>query len=199
MKQFSKQKIQRMRNLATGDYGSKTKASSGYTSYEKKRSEGDVWEENDKTWTIKNGIKQNKTKLGDARKNMQIPLACPSCSGRMNNSAHKKMYRLFSHCLNCQNKYEHNMVSKGVYREWFEKEVRKNFSSWTLTQEQNFNIWFESLDSSNLITESGQIEDWSKLSSDDKKNIKQRFKDWIDSEKELTEKLLKGEQHEHID
>ena len=56
MKQFSKQKIQRMRNLATGDYGSKTKASSGYTSYEKKRSEGDVWEENDKTWTIKNGI-----------------------------------------------------------------------------------------------------------------------------------------------
>ena len=137
MKQFSKQKIQRMRNLATGDYGSKTKASSGYTSYEKKRSEGDVWEENDKTWTIKNGIKQNKTKLGDARKNMQIPLACPSCSGRMNNSAHKKMYRLFSHCLNCQNKYEHNM--------------------------------------------------------------KQRFKDWIDSEKELTENLLKGEQHEHID
>jgi len=193
MKQFSKDKIQRMRNIVSGNHGDKTKTSSGYRKYNKKRREGEVWEEDGKTWTIKNGIRQNKTKLGEARKKIKIPLSCPSCGGKLNNSAHKKMYRLYSHCLNCQNLFEHNLRAKGLYKEWMENTIRDNFGSWTTKQESRFNNWFNSIDSNHYITESGEVEDWSKLTSETKEDLKRRFKEWIDSEKELTEKLLNGE------
>jgi hypothetical protein len=193
MKQLSKDKIQRMRNLVSGEYGAKTKSSSGYVKYNKKRNEGDVWEEGGKIWTIKNGIKQNKTKLGEARKSLKIPLSCPKCNTSMKNSAHKKMYRLYGHCLHCQTKFEHDLYAKGKYKEWFEKEVRNNFESWTTKQEKRFNEWFNTIDSNHYITESGEVESWSKLTENTKKDIKRRFKEWIDSEKELTEKLLNGE------
>jgi len=194
MKQFSKEKIQRMRNLATGNYGDKTKASSGYKSYSRKKLEGEIWEESGKTWTVKNGIKQNYTKLGAARKELKIPLSCPKCKRSMKNASHKKIYRLYSHCLNCQNEYEFDLHVKGKYKEWMESEVRKNFDSWTINQEQRFEKWFSTIDSENLITEGGKVESWSKLNSETKEVIRTRFKDWIESEKELTEKLLKGEE-----
>tara|TARA_R110002051_G_scaffold299461_1_gene366609 strand:- start:42 stop:629 length:588 start_codon:yes stop_codon:yes gene_type:complete len=193
MKQFSKNKIQRMRNLATGNYGDKTKASSGYRKYNDRREEGDIWEENGKTWTIKNGIKQNKTKLSKARKEMKIPLQCPKCNISMKNSAHKKMYRLYEHCLLCQNKFEHNLIVKGKYKKWLEKEITANFESWTISRHKRFNTWFESLDSKHYIAESGEIEDWTGLTKETKKDIKKHFQDWMDSEKEKTNKLLKGE------
>jgi hypothetical protein len=193
MKQFSKDKIQRMRNLATGNYSEKTKTSSGYKKYSKRMSEGDVWEEDGKTWTIKNGIKQNSNKLGDAREEMKIPLSCPKCNTAMNKQAHKKMYRLYKHCLHCQTADEHSMRAKGLYKEWMEKTIRSNFGSWKTLQEDRFNKWFSTIDSKNYITEAGKIEDWSKLTISAKQDIKNRFKEWIDSEKEITEKLLKGE------
>ena len=193
MKQFSKDRIQRMRNLVSGNYGDKTKASSGYRKYNDRREEGDIWEEDGKTWTIKNGIKQNKTKLSEARKEMKIPFQCPECNTLMKNSAHKKMYRLYGHCLLCQNKFEHSLIAKGEYKKWFEKEVRNNFESWTNNRIKRFNAWFESLDSKHYIAESGEVEDWTSLTEETKKDIKKRFQDWIDSEKDKTNKLLNGE------
>ena len=193
MKQLSKDKIQRMRNLVSGEYGAKTKSSSGYVKYNKKRNEGEVWEEDGKIWTIKNGIKQNKTKLGEARKSLKIPLSCPSCGGRLNNSAHKKMYRLYGHCLNCQNLFEHNLRAKDLYKDWMEKTIRDNFNSWTLSQEKRFNAWFNTIDSNHYVAESGEVEDWSKLTKETKEDLKLRFQEWINSEKQLTEKLLNGE------
>ena len=50
--------VQRMRNLVSGNYSSKTKISSGYTKTTKDYKEGDIWEENGKQWTIKRGIKR---------------------------------------------------------------------------------------------------------------------------------------------
>jgi len=38
------------------------------------------------------------------------------------------------------------------------------------------------------------VEDWSKLTKSAKQEIKNRFKEWIDSESKLTEELLKGEE-----
>ena len=83
--------------------------------------------------------------------------------------------------------------AKGLYKEWMEKTVRANFGSWKKLQEDRFNKWFSTIDSKNYITEAGKIEDWSKLTNSAKQDIKNRFKEWIDSEKEITEKLLKGE------
>ena len=56
-----------MRNLVSGDYGSKTRKQSGYKKYKNKKQEGDIWEEGGRTWTLKNGIKQNIRKLSKAR------------------------------------------------------------------------------------------------------------------------------------
>ena len=67
-KNLSKNKVQRMRNLVTGDYTSKTVAQSGYSKTSStKKIEGDIWEERGKQWTIKEGIKQTITKLDAAR------------------------------------------------------------------------------------------------------------------------------------
>ena len=62
-KAIKESKVQRMRNLVTGNHNSSTEIQTGYSSRRVKRGEGDVWEEKGKTWTIKNGIKQNITKL----------------------------------------------------------------------------------------------------------------------------------------
>ena len=187
-----------MRNLVSGDYGAKTRVSSGYKKYSEQRKEGDVWEEGGKTWTIKNGIKQNKTKLRKAKNLLKIPLKCPKCSGTMKHQAHKKMYRLYQHCFFCQKKFEISLMSEKKYKAWLENEVRKNFEYWTNEKRGQFNRWFESIDSNKYITESGQIEDWSKLSNEMKENLISRFEEWVQDENIKLEKLIKENNNEHI-
>jgi uncharacterized protein (UPF0128 family) len=67
-REFRERDVQRMRNLITKDYGAKTGVQIGYTKENIERKEGDVWEENHKTWTIKNGIKQTVSKLDSVKK-----------------------------------------------------------------------------------------------------------------------------------
>jgi ribosomal protein L33 len=78
-KQFREEDIQRVRNLVTGKYGSKINQSVGYKKPDIIRKEGEVWEEDGRTWTIKKGIKQNITKLDKAKKAYITPLFCPNC------------------------------------------------------------------------------------------------------------------------
>ena len=61
-KGISESKVQRMRNIVKGDYTKSVKTQVGYKKSDKKK-EGDIWEEGNKTWTIKNGIKQNVPKM----------------------------------------------------------------------------------------------------------------------------------------
>ena len=72
-KQFSERDLTRMRNIITKKTGDKTVTSVGYTKAEEIHEEGDVWEENGRKWTIKNGIKRNVRKIESAA----IPLLCP--------------------------------------------------------------------------------------------------------------------------
>ena len=58
-KSISEAQVKRMRNLVTKKYGAKTEIRAGYTKKRDNRIEGEVWQERGKTWTIKNGIKQN--------------------------------------------------------------------------------------------------------------------------------------------
>jgi hypothetical protein len=62
-KEFQEKDVQRLRNLMTGKYGEKTTVGAGYTKQKEFHEEGDIWEEDGRQWTIKNGIKQNVTKL----------------------------------------------------------------------------------------------------------------------------------------
>ena len=61
-KEFKQSDVQRVRNIVNKDFTAKTKSQTGYQKKFTRHTEGDVWEENGKSWTIKNGIKQNITK-----------------------------------------------------------------------------------------------------------------------------------------
>jgi len=57
-RQFTEREVQRMRNIVMEKHGDKTQSQIGYEN-NIQRKEGDTWEEQGKTWTIKNGIKNN--------------------------------------------------------------------------------------------------------------------------------------------
>ena len=64
-KEFAPRDVQRMRNIITGDTGARTQIQTGYEKKDEVHKEGDVWIEDGKKWTIKNGIKQTVTKLDE--------------------------------------------------------------------------------------------------------------------------------------
>ena len=73
-KEFQKRDVERLRNLVQGKYGEKTRSSVGFTKKQDFYKEGDIWEVDGRTWTIKDGLKQNITKLDTAKKAHVMPL-----------------------------------------------------------------------------------------------------------------------------
>jgi 3-methyladenine DNA glycosylase AlkC len=70
-----------MRNLIQGKTGILHLANQvGYKKKTIDYKEGDIWTENKKKWTIKNGIKQTISKLDAIKKEVFVPLCCPKCS-----------------------------------------------------------------------------------------------------------------------
>ena len=98
-KEFKKSDVERVRNLVKKDFTSSTKQQTGYKKSYKKYNEGDIWEEDGRKWTIKNGIRQNITKLDQAKKSLRIPLRCPKCGGSMKHWLNKKMYKIHGFVL----------------------------------------------------------------------------------------------------
>ena len=82
-KEFHKKDVERLRNLVKGKGSERTNQGIGYTKADEFHKEGDMWEENGRKWTIKDGIKENITKL-DKFKKTSVPLFCPTCKGIMN-------------------------------------------------------------------------------------------------------------------
>ena len=82
-KEFGKKDVQRMRNIITGNTGAATQTLAGWEKKHIDHKEGDVWEEEGRTWTIKNGIKQNLTKLDGIKKLVVMPISCPNCGKHM--------------------------------------------------------------------------------------------------------------------
>ena len=96
-REFGKKDVTRLRNLMTGKQDSKTGQSIGYNKKQTFHKEGDIWEEDGRKWTIKDGIKQNITKLDRAKKAHLKPLLCPKCNNIMN-KPFDKGYTLFPVC-----------------------------------------------------------------------------------------------------
>ena len=160
-KGIKESKVQRMRNLVTGNYTANTKVISGYTPEIIERKEGDIWKEKGKTWTIKNGIKRTFTKLDKARKMLHVPLTCPKCEKKMNHPAHKQMYNRWGMCLVCVTTWEHKMKLDGTYDEWHKQFDEQNFNAFIKDVQQEYEEWLNSRNAQHYITESGDIEDWS--------------------------------------
>ena len=158
-KEFKEKDVQRLRNLVQGKYGDKSTQSIGYTKAQEFHNEGDIWEEDGRTWTIKDGLKQNITKLDKAKESIHMPLFCPSCNNLMKKQADKRFYLQFKRCLDCQIDFEAELKKQGLWEVYDKSFINDNVDN--LINE--FEIWFEeAINHSNedFITEGGDIEKW---------------------------------------
>lgn len=167
-KEFKQSDVQRIRNLVNKDYTSKTKVQSGYQKRYQKHVEGDVWEESGKTWTIKNGIKQNITKLDAVKKAAKIPLACPKCGGPMKHWLAKKMYRIHGFCFDpCVVEFEANLRKAGLYDK-YEKEMMTGNMEGFVKDLKSYVAEFIDY-TPTYVTEAGDVENW-----EDKASVKEK-------------------------
>lgn len=163
-KDFAKKDVQRLRNLIQGKGGASTTISSGYKKEIKDRVEGDIWKEDERTWTIKNGIKQTVSKLQEARDLAKTPLFCPECNTVMNHRYDKEFYNINKRCFNCQVKFETKLKIKGEFESYRDKIHNSEIEN-TIN---NYELWVDDLiNSSNdgFISETGELENWSKGTS----------------------------------
>lgn len=158
-KEFQQKDVQRLRNLMTGKYGEKTSSGIGYTKKQEFYSEGDIWEEDGRSWTIKNGIKQNITKLDKAKESIHLPLFCPCCSNIMKKQHDKLFYLQYKRCFDCQIDFETELRIKGLWDE-YEKFIINSDIDGIIN---DFNIWIdEEINETNTsyVTEAGDVERW---------------------------------------
>jgi hypothetical protein len=169
-KEFQERDVQRLRNIIQGKTGEKTITGVGYTKKETFYKEGDIWEEDERTWTIKNGIKQNITKLDKAKKYALTPILCPSCNNPMNNRNDKTFYKIHKICFNCVIDLEIKLKQEG---KWEEYETNIHNSEIDAKIEE-FENWVEDKineSNSSYVSENGDIEKW--IGNLDKNKIKE--------------------------
>jgi len=157
-KDFQKRDVERLRNLVQGKYGEKTRSSVGFSKVDKFYNEGDIWESDGRTWTIKDGIKQNITKLDKAKKAHTMPLFCPDCNKLMKR-VDKPYYNIHKFCLDCYAKFEDKLKSEGKYKEHFNKINNKIIDQRIKEFKQYVND--KLLESNNsFVSENGEVEKW---------------------------------------
>lgn len=159
-KPFKETDVKRLRNIIQGKSGDNSKTILGYTKKHEEHMEGEIWEEDGRIWTIKNGIKQNITKLDEAKKTINLPLFCPSCNKLMKPYLDKKWYNLFKRCFNCQIDFEHSIKAQGLWPE-YEKFIFNSDIEGLMT---DFELWIneeiENINQQSYISEAGDVENW---------------------------------------
>jgi len=176
-KEFKESDVQRVRNLVNKDFTSGVKVQTGYRKSSIKYKEGDIWEDSGKQWTIKNGIKQNITKLDEAKKALRIPLRCPKCNGSMEHWLAKKRYKIHGFCFDpCTVMYEDSLKKAGLYKQYEERMIKGNAKQVI----DDIERWI--LDSVNdkhtFVTEQGVIEDWGGMNKQTKEKILNDLKEF---------------------
>ena len=129
---------------------------SGYEKVKQKHTEGETWIEDGRTWTIKNGLRQNVTKLDGAKKLAQTPLTCPKCSGSM----------------------KAGLRRAGLYQEYEKQMMQGNMQGWAEGLQQ----WMiEQLgESISFVTEDGTVEDWGNNPARQKAEIIKNVNQYLD-------------------
>jgi|TARA_R100000231_G_scaffold109094_1_gene80704 hypothetical protein len=158
-KQFQEKDVQRLRNLMTGKYGDKTIKSVGYRKAQVTHNEGDIWEEDGRTWTIKDGIKQNITKLDKAKKSYVVPLFCPKCKKQMKLKNDHELYKIHKMCLSCVVDMEHELQKDGKWDEYQQK-IKNNEIDNKIKDFKDYVKDRLSESNNNFISEAGDKETW---------------------------------------
>lgn len=159
-REFRERDVQRMRNIIKKDYTAKTVTQVGYTKTQIEHKEGDVWEENGKKWTIKNGIKQTITRFDELKKVINLPLTCPNCGKAMKNTKlNKKMWPIHSKCFDCVIDYETELKRLGKFEEYAKSLISGGVKQYIKDLEDAL-IDFNNEADDQFVTEQGDIETW---------------------------------------
>ena len=197
-REFSERDIQRMRNIISGNTANSTRIQSGYTKEQVKHTEGDIWEENGKTWTIHNGIKQTVTKQDALKAMVEFPLTCPCCSKPMKDiSINRKMYNIHQKCFDCVIEMEHELKKNGSYEEYEQTKIQENALAWLASAERDVEMLKQTYtQAAKFVTNSeGEIETWAAKMSPEE--FDQTVQAQFDIFKENFLKNLDGESNEN--
>jgi len=176
-KEFSKKDVQRARNIITRDTTSRTTEGVGYTKKSEHHKEGDIWNEDGRKWTIKNGIKQNITKMDKFKKMGKIPLFCPECSSLMKKELDKKVYPAYQKCFDCVVDHEAELKKQGKYEDYMIG-LRNNHIQSAMDGYKSFMEDRMKQSNANFVTEAGDVENWKGGVSEEQ--IKQELQEGIE-------------------
>ena len=177
-KEFKSKDVNRARNLISKDFSAKTVEGVGYEKQSHHYKEGDMWEESGRTWTIKNGIRQNITKLDAAKKALQIPLTCPKCGGPMKHHLAQKMYKIHGFCFDpCTVEYEAELRKAGLYDSYEKAMIRGSLQAFLQDVEAFILDSINTTDT--FVTEQGDIEAWNNDTGQRNKQLTEGLKDFL--------------------
>jgi hypothetical protein len=160
-KDFKSRDVQRMRNIITKKYGDKTTTQTGYTKQYIEYKEGDVWAENGKTWTIKNGLKQTITRLDAVKKSILLPLICPNCNKAIKSETlNKKMWPIHKMCFDCVIKMETKLKQEGKFEEYQRNMVYSGVKTHIKELEDLLLEIMLDTGKETFVTEVGDVEEW---------------------------------------
>jgi len=184
-KTFQKKDVERIRNLVKGKSGDRVTSGVGQTkTTTEDHKEGDVWEVNGKTWTIRDGIKENVTKL-DKFKKAAVPLFCPSCKQVMDKQLDSFYYKSYGSCVDCRTEFETKLKLDGEWKEYKKETFNKEIDNY-IKQYKNIMDNIMSEKNNSFITEAGDIEKW--VGGIDKNRAKQAMKETINYLENLKKK-----------
>ena len=186
-KEFKKKDVSRLRNLIQGKTGESTGTQIGYNTKQEDHKEGDVWKEERKTWTIKNGIKQTISKLDVIKKEVFMHLCCPKCNNVMKKRLDKPNYKIHKTCFDCVIEFEHKLRIRGEYDDYIKKLEAKN--SLDIVDEMESYL-LDAINTSNegFVSEDGVVERW--VGGIDKKGFSQKIKKAAKTRREHIDKTL---------
>ena len=158
-KEFKRKDVDRARNLLMGKSGASSETQVGYKKKRIDYKEGDVWKENGKTWTIKDGIKQTISKLDAIKKEVFMPLCCPKCGKVMKKRLDKPNYKIHKMCFDCVIDYEHKLRIRGEYDDYIKKLKLKNHLT-EIDEMENYFLSLTNESNEGFISKQGEIERW---------------------------------------
>ena len=160
IKQWEEKDLTRVRNIIEKRFGDSIGVQIGYSKQSQDHKEGDIWTEGDKTWTIKNGIRQSISKFDSLKKQSYFPLCCPECKEHFKlTDLNKKMFHIHGTCLDCVIKMETQLKIEGKYEAYEKEMMNKN----KVSDLNDFELALEEYEKSTMdsfVTEDGKIERW---------------------------------------
>ena len=188
-KEFEKRDVERMRNLIQGKANSSSGNQVGYKKKIIDYKEGDIWTENKKKWTIKNGIKQTISKLDAIKKEVFVPLCCPKCSKVIKHRLDKDNYKIHKNCHDCVIEFEHKLRIEGKYDNYI-KELKGKNSLNIVDEMESYLLNVINATNNGYVSEHGDVERW--VGGIDKEKISKEIIEGAQIRRESIKKELNG-------